>query len=152
MLRNLKVFLDTSVIFAAVLSKTGGARKLFYLGEAGVLHLLAGHTVLREADEVVRRKVPASLPVLAQLLSLGQVETSPSATKKQLEFARTFVAYPPDAHVLAEAIQANPNWFVTHDKAHFLINRPETGLSFKIGTPGDLLQNVKNDFVIPEVE
>jgi predicted nucleic acid-binding protein len=151
-LKNLKVFLDTSVVFAAVLSKSGGARKLFYLGEAGVLHLIVGPIVLREADEVVRRKVPASLPVLAQLLSIGQVETSQISTRKQLELARTCVQYSPDARVLAEAIQANPDWFVTHDKEHFLRMSCETELSFKVGTPGDLLQSMKDDFVGPGLE
>ncbi len=151
-LKNLKVFLDTSVIFAAVLSKTGGARKLFHLGEAGVLHLIIGPAVLREADEVVRRKAPASLPVLAQLLSLGQVETSSASTSEQLELARSYVGYSPDARVLAEAIQANPNWFVTHDKEHFLQIQSETELPFVIGTPGDLLQSIKDDFVLSDLE
>lgn len=151
-LKNLKVFLDTSVIFAAVLSKSGGARKLFHLGEVGVLHLIVGPTVLREADEVVRRKVPASLPALARLLSIGQVETSPISTNKQLELAQAYVQYPPDARVLAEAIQANPDWFVTHDKEHFLRMQSETDIPFKIGTPGDLLQNIKDDFVASDLE
>jgi len=151
-LKNLKVFLDTSVIFAAVLSKTGGARKLFHLGESEVLHLIVGPTVLRQADEVVRRKVPASVPTLAQLLSIGRVETAPISTKKQLELARALVRYPPDARVLAEAIRGNPDWFVTHDKEHFLRMRNDTVLPFRIGTPGDLLQNIKDDFVALELE
>ena len=134
-------------MFAAILSKTGGARKLFHLGEAGALHLIVGPAVLREAEEVVRRKVPASLPVLAQLLSIGQVESSPLATLEQLELARACVQYLPDARVLAEAIQANPDWFVTHDKEHFLQVQHETELPFRIGTPGDLLQSIKDDFV-----
>jgi len=50
-----KVFLDTSVVFAAVLSPSGGARKLFQLGEARMLGLFVGHAVLRECEEVVRR-------------------------------------------------------------------------------------------------
>ena len=145
-LKNLKVFLDISVIFAAVFSRTGGARKLFHLGEAGALSLIVGPTVLREADEVVRRKIPTSLPVLAQLLSVGQVETSQIATQKQLDMALTCVLYLPDARVLAEAIQSDPDWFVTHDKEHFLQRQIDTELSFRVGTPGDLLQNIKNDF------
>ncbi len=144
--KSLKVFLDTSIVFASVLSKTGGARKLFHLGEAGVLQLVVGPTVLREAEGVVRRKVPTSLPFLAQLLSIGQVETTPVSTKKQLESARAFVEYLPDARVLAEAIQANPDWFVTHDREHFLRAQSTINLPFKIGTPGDLLQSIKDDF------
>jgi predicted nucleic acid-binding protein len=145
--KNLKVFLDTSVLFSAALSSTGGARKLFLLGEAGLLDLLVGRHVLREADEVVRRKVPASLPLLAQLLELGGVETVPSPTQKQIESARSMIAYHPDAYVLAEAIRSEADWFVTHDKEHFLKARASIKLSFEIGTPGDLLQKLKDDFL-----
>lgn len=147
--KNLKVFLDTSVLFSAVLSQSGGARKLFHLAEAGLLQLIVGITVLREADEVVRRKAPASLPLLAQLLEAGQVETCSAPTPKQIESARNLVAYTPDARVLAEAIRAEADWFVTHDKEHFLKAKKEINLSFEIGTPGDLLQKFKDDFYLP---
>jgi predicted nucleic acid-binding protein len=148
-LKNLRVFLDTSVLFSAVLSSTGGARKLFLLGEAGKLDLRVGRHVLREADEVVRRKAPASLHLLAQLLELGCVETVPAPTPKQIESARSVIAYRPDAYVLAEAIRSEADWFVTHDKEHFLKARASIKLSFEIGTPGDLLQKFKDDFYLP---
>ena len=147
--KNRKVFLDTSVVFAAVLSPTGGARKLFQLGEAGLLRLLIGPNVLRECDEVVRRKTPASLPILAQLLEIGRVETTPAPTRKMVEIARSIVGYEPDAYVLAEAISAEPDWFITHDKEHFLKERKDPDLVFHIGTPGDLIQSIKDDFSIP---
>ncbi len=147
--RNLKVFLDTSVLFSAVLSQTGGARKLFLLAEAGLLQLVVGPNVLREAEEVVRRKAPASLPLLAQLLEAGGLETAIAPTPKQVESAQVFVAYQPDAHVLAEAIRAKADWFVTHDKEHFLKSKKTIDLNLEIGTPGDLLQRFKDDFYLP---
>ncbi|MBZ5499778.1 MAG: type II toxin-antitoxin system VapC family toxin [Acidobacteriia bacterium] len=147
--KSLKAFLDTSVPFAAVFSPTGGARKLFCLAEAGVLRLMVGPTVLREADEVVRRKAMASRPVLAQLLDAGRVETSPAPTEIQVEGARQHVQYAPDARVLAEAIRAEPDWFVTHDKEHFLNGKQALKLPFAIGTPGDLIQSIQDGFYPP---
>ena len=156
--KSRRVFLDTSVVFAAVLSPTGGARKLFQLGEVGILKLLVGPNVLRECDEVVRRKIPASLPALAQLLDAGRVEATPLPTAKMIELARSLVEYEPDALVLAEAISAEPGWFVTHDKEHFLKGHIPTlldgmgkgaSLTFQIGTPGDLIQTLKGDFTLP---
>ena len=156
--KSRRVFLDTSVVFAAVLSPTGGARKLFQLGEAGILKLLVGPNVLRECDEVVRRKVPASLPTLAQLLDAGRVEATSLPTAKMIELARSLVEYEPDVFVLAEAISAEPDWFVTHDKEHFLKGLTSSladgtgkgaGLAFQIGTPGDLIQALKSDFTLP---
>jgi len=144
--RNPRVFLDTSVLFAAVLSPTGGARKLFLLAEAGVLKLVVGPTVLKECDEVIRRKAPGSSPRLAQLLAAAQTETSAPPSKRQIRTAQSYVRYDPDARVLAEAIHATPDWFVTHDKEHFLKSRSKIKLAFEIGTPGDLLQRFKEDF------
>lgn len=148
-LKNREVFLDTSVVFSAVLSPTGGARKLFLLGEASVLQLLIGPNVMRECDEVVRRKVPGSLPTLAQLLEIGRVEISPTPTKELIEMARSLVGYEPDAYVLAEAIRAKPDWFITHDKEHFLKECEGLNLDFQIGTPGDLLQSLTSTELRP---
>jgi predicted nucleic acid-binding protein len=146
--KNRKVFLDTSVIFAAVLSPTGGARKLFLLGEAGLLKLFIGPNVLRECDEIVRRKAPASLPILAQLLEIGQVETTPAPTREMVETARSLVVYEPDPNVLVEAIRAEPDWFITHDKEHFMKELKDPDLVFRIGTPGDLIQSLTDDFTL----
>src|SRR5512143_1643045 len=104
--KNLRIFIDTSVVFAAVLSPAGGSRKLFLLAEAGLLDLLVGPTVLKECEDVIRRKVPQSLSTLAQLLAVGHVITSSVPTKNQISTARSYVQYVPDARVLAEAIQA----------------------------------------------
>ena len=144
-----RLFLDTSVIFAAVLSPTGGARKLFLLGEAGLLQLVVGPTVLRECQEVVQRKSPASLPTLAQLLASATLETSQAPTQKQIGTAEAYVQYAPDARVLAEAMLAKPDWFVTHDKEHFLKHRSRIDLPFEIGTPGDVLQRFKDNYILP---
>ncbi|MBA4376766.1 MAG: hypothetical protein C0401_11415 [Anaerolinea sp.] len=146
MRRNPRIFLDTSVIIAAVLSPSGGARQVFFLGEAGILDLIVGANVLRETDEVVRRKVPGSLPLLVQLLFAGRVETSSKPTKKQIKTAQECVLYKPDAHVLAEAIAARPDWFITHDKEHFLNQRSDIKLLFEIGTPGDLILAIKEGY------
>ena len=140
------MFLDTSVVFAAVLSPDGGSRKLFKLGEIGMLQLVIGPNVLRECEEVVREKKPSSSPILAQLLASSGVETSPAPTGRQIRTAKSYVYYSPDAYVLAEAIQARPDWFVTHDKEHFLKQRGKIALPFEIGTPGDLIQRLKDDF------
>ena len=147
--KKLRVFLDNTVVFAAVLSPTGGARKLFLLAEAGILKLVVGPAVLKECDEVIRRKAPGSLPMLAQLLAAAQTETSAPPSKGQIKTVEAYVRYEPDARVLAEAINAKPDWFVTHDKEHFLKSHGKFELPFEIGTPGDLIQRFKDDFTIP---
>lgn len=122
---------------------------MFLLGEAGLMHLVVGSTVLRECQEVVQRKSPASLPTLAQLMAGASLETSEAPKQKQIDSAEVYVQYAPDARVLAEAMLAKPDWFVTHDKEHFLHHRSKINLHFEIGTPGDVLQRFKDDYILP---
>ena len=134
-----EIFLDTSVIIAAVMSPTGGARLLFHLAHAGTIKLLVGKSVLGEAEEVMQRKAPELLGLLAQLLDEAGIEISKSPTPAQKKKAQSLLSYSPDANVLAQAISANPDWFVSHDKEHFIGNPTLEDLPFKIGTPGDVI-------------
>jgi predicted nucleic acid-binding protein len=134
-----EIFLDTSVMIAALMSPTGGARLLFHLAQAGTVKLLVGKGVLREAEEVMQRKAPELLGLLAQLLDEAGIEISKPPTPAQQKKAQSMLSYTPDANVLAQAISANPDWFVSHDKAHFVGNPALDELPFKIGTPGDVI-------------
>jgi len=137
--RNPDVFLDTSVIIAALMSPSGGARTLFHLSEAGAIRLLVGKSVLREADEVLRRKAPELLPILAQLLEEANIEIGENASEENINKAGQLVKYLPDTMVLAEALQGKVDWFSTHDREHFLNNPTLADLPFRIGSPGDVI-------------
>ncbi|WP_081460247.1 PIN domain-containing protein [Anaerolinea thermophila] len=141
-----KVFLDTSVIFAAVLSPEGGERMVFRLGESRLVHLWIGGQVLKECEAVILRKAADSLPNMALLLDTAKVQIGAEASPTRLEHARQLVAYPPDAIVLAEAIESQPDWFLTHDHQHFL-KGPTEELSFRVGTPGDFLRWFRENIV-----
>ncbi len=122
---------------------------VFRLGESGLVHLWIGRQVLRECEAVVRRKAAHSLPDLALLLHTAGVQVGPKAGPDDLEYAGRLVTYPPDALVLAEAIEARPDWFLTHDHQHFLnVSRGE--LSFRIGTPGDFLIWFRERLINPD--
>ncbi len=118
---ELRIFLDTGAVFAAVLPATGGARALLKLGESGAIRLWAGPTVLREADEVFRRKAADLLPPLAALRHQAQVQVGPAATDEQQAHVAALVDHAPDACVAAEALACRADYFVTHDQEHLLL-------------------------------
>lgn len=93
---------------------------------------------MRECEEVVRRKAPGSLSDLALLLNAAHVEMTPEASPKAPEQALQWISDPPDAGILAEALEARADWLVTHDARHFLTLPPDA-LPLRVGTPGDLL-------------
>jgi len=140
------LFLDTSVLFAAIFSALGGSRALFHLGELGVVELWVGPRVLQEADEVVSGKFPHTRSLLAQFLALSNVQVGPHPDEAILEAAHLWVAYPPEARVLAEAVSARIEYFVTLDRKHFLENPALRGVvPFKMGTAGDCLAWLRDD-------
>jgi len=136
---EVRVFLDTNVLFATVLSETGGARLVLSLGEARVVQVLIGPQVLREADGVVERKAPESKMRFALLLDRARVRVTPEPNAEALAQAMAVTGYAPDARVLAEALTSGVDYLVTLDREHFVGN-PRTGtLPFAVGTPGDFL-------------
>jgi len=146
---ELSVFLDTSAVFAAVLSATGGVRALLRLGESDAIRIYVGPTVLREADEVFRRKAPDLLPLLAALLHQAQAQTGPAATAEQQTRTAALVDHAPDACIIAEALSCRADYLVTHDQEHLLRNPRLDVLPCKVGTPGDCLAWLRQRLIAP---
>jgi predicted nucleic acid-binding protein len=136
---EVRVFLDTSVLFAAVLSETGGARLILGLGEAQVVQVFVGPQVLHEADGVLERKAPESKVRFALLLDRARVRVAPDPSAEALAQAMAVTAYAPDARVLAEALAMGVDYSVTLDREHFVANPRTAKLPFAVGTPGDFL-------------
>ncbi len=83
MAQSVRVFLDTSTLFAAIGSEAGGARTILKLGEAGTVNILVGPQVLVEIDKVLREKAAGRLPHLAMLLNGSNVEVTPAPSKEE---------------------------------------------------------------------
>ena len=134
-----KVFLDTSALFAAVQSETGGARLILKLGETRALSLWVGPWVLKEAQAVLDRKSPGSRGYFALLLDQSRVEVGSGPDEDSLHEARSVIGYELGAQVVAEALALSVDYFVSFDRQH-LVGNPRAGdLPFPIGTAGDFL-------------
>ncbi len=137
---RVRVFLDTSALFAGIWSEEGAARAILKLGEMGVIRILISPQVLAEIEAVVRRKAPHLLSPMALLLDAANVEVTPHPSPEARQQAARLVTHPGDVLVLAAALDAQPDYFVTLDKAHFLSNTLlADALPFPLGTPGDFL-------------
>lgn len=135
-----RVFVDTSVLFAALWSESGGSRLMLKLGEAGVVHILVSRHVLSEAEGVMRRKVPELLPLFSLLLERCGAEIAPAASERAVARLEKAVDHAGDARVAADAEKATAVWLVTLDKAHLLGNRRlASAAPYTVGTPGDFL-------------
>ncbi|NPA91738.1 MAG: PIN domain-containing protein [Chloroflexi bacterium] len=137
---KVRVFLDTSALFAGIWSEKGGARAILKLGEIAAICLLVSPQVIAEIDAVLRRKAPHLLGLLAVLLDAANVEIVSQPSEEAQKRATDLVTHPGDAFVLAAALDARPDYFVTLDRVHFLDNdRLSQAVPFPVGTPGDFL-------------
>ena len=140
MAASIEVFLDSSAVFAAILSEDGGARMILKLGESGVVHISVSAQVLKEVEGALRRKAPEAIPLLAVLLDAARVVVGSSAGPTAVRRLRNPVGHDGDAQVLADAVVAGVVYFVTLDRKHFLENRSaRKAVPFIIGSPGDFL-------------
>ena len=144
------VFFDTNALFAGIWSAQGGARAILQLAEAGLVQLVVSSQVLAEIEGVLREKRADQLPGLLHLLDLCNVQIISNDKPGRLKSAKRWVAYAPDAVVIADALAVSSlSFFVTLDREHFLNNANlRSAMPFKIGTPGDFLAWLRaNDFL-----
>lgn len=140
MASKFRVFLDSSALFAGIISEAGGARVLLNLGEAGAILLIASVQVIREVEAVTRRKAPEHLAGVASILDRARIEVVPLPGEESISASKMLTGHPGDAVILASAIEQEVDYLVTLDKKHFLSNeRLREGIPFAVGTPGDFL-------------
>lgn len=108
-------FIDSSVLFSAVNSPTGGSSKLFTLKK---IQLVASPLVLAEVEKNVRKKLQSHhLERFFMLVGKLKIITQ-FPDDKLVSIAKRVIAQK-DAVILAEAKKAKTDFLVTLDKKHF---------------------------------
>jgi len=136
-----RVFLDSSVLFAAVCSPTGGSFRILQESLARGLQLASVPYVAEEVETALREKYPDLLTRFKAYLRTFPFVIAPNPPLKSV--ALYFEAVPEeDAPILAAAEKSQAAWFLTLDKKHFLENPrvKRLRLPFEILSPGDLIK------------
>ena len=144
---EINLFLDSSALFAGIVSAEGAGRALLLLGETGKIHLTISEQVVAETERAVARKAAKALPEvrLAILRSKTRIvhDPDPETVWAHLDWMND----PADVPILLAALQARVDFLVTLNRKHFLDDpmvAQRSGL--RIGTPGDALAWVRNQF------
>lgn len=140
----MKLFLDSSALFAGVVSPVGAARVLLLLGETGRVNLVVSEQVIVETERAAARKIPRALPDLRQaILKSGLViipDPSAAAVLERLDWMN----HAPDVPIMVSAMQAQVDYLVTLNRKHFIDDpRVAQRSGLRIGTPGDALAWVR---------
>jgi len=133
-----RVFLDTNVLIAGVLTQRGIPATILDLGETEEIQLVVSRQVLVEADRVFARKFPELLEryrLFIKNLRPLLVEDPPARAVRE---ARK-VIHPDDAPILAAAKLAKVQYLVTGNTRHFTASRVREFLPIPIVTPAEFL-------------
>jgi predicted nucleic acid-binding protein len=137
-----RIFLDSSVLFAAAASATGASRALVILAELGLLRLVVCSQIFEEVERNLRTKAPAALIHFRRLQAALAWEVIDDPAPEEVHACMDVIAAK-DAPILAAAIKARPQRLVTLDVHDF--DRPEVRqrVTFPIQTPGELLADIR---------
>lgn len=132
-----KIYLDASVIIAALLSPSGGSAKIIELSTLGFFVAITSQTVIEEIEEhtlkirkekiEIKKFIVRSKIIVRERLFLHEIERI-----EKVDFD--------DAHLIAGAKLTTCDFLVTLDKKHLLKTEiKEYFKPLKIITPGEFL-------------
>jgi len=148
---RIDLFLDSSALFAAVVSPTGAARALLELAECGVVTITVSEQVVAETERALARKVPAALPAYRQALRAVGLRIGRDPSLANVLACLDMISHPADAPILAAARQSQVDYLVTLNRRHFL-DDPAVALrsGLRIGAPGEALKWIREQGLLGE--
>lgn len=137
----MKLFLDSSVVLAALWSANGGSAKILMLCEAQIFKGYISEEVVEEVNEVLTRKAPETLPLFKTMLKTTHLKILSKLRKADIEKAKKWIKDAKDAPILAAAKRAKVDRLITLDLKDFIRDSEVSRKSgIAIWTPGEFLQ------------
>ena len=138
------LFLDSSVLFAGVVSSSGAARALLVLAEADSIAITISEQVVVETEQAVARKVPQALPYYRQALRITDLYIVHNPTPEDVALHGDIISHQADVPIVVAAMNARVDYLVTFNRRHFIDDPGVAARSgLPIGTPGDALAWVR---------
>lgn len=140
----IRAFADASVLYSAIISKTGGSRELFKRHRKGDVQLVVSDYVVEETKRNLAGDHPTlsgSLDIVLDILSIEIVSPSTESIRQAMKYTES-----KDAPVIAGALDAKCEYLLTFDRQH-LIDVPHVAEKsrLKIVTSGDLLHILSSE-------
>ena len=145
--KRLRLFLDSNVLTGGIVSRWGMDKAVLSLCAARICKLVLSEVVKDEVEQnllvhasgLAQKDSQQLLDDYAHLLKLANPESVPYPSKGDVLASRHFIRHYADVPVLLSAIQAQPDWLLTHNKNHFT---PEVAkrTRLQIGSPADFFR------------
>lgn len=138
---SMKIFIDSSVIIAGLLSDSGGSAKIMGFCESKLLEGHISSQVVEEISSVIKRKIPEISEDFNALVRFSNLKILKMVPKEIQSKAKTWITDPNDSHILAAAKHLQVDYLLTLDIHHFIKDKSVAKKSqLKILTPKEFLQ------------
>lgn len=140
----IKVFLDSSALFAGIISPVGASRALLLLAEDHKISALVSEQVVAEVERNLARKIPQVLPFARELIFAAEIQILQDPSPTEVALCMDWIRHPPDVSILVAASKAQVGFLCTLNTNHFILD-PEVAhkSGLRIGTPGNCLSWVR---------
>jgi predicted nucleic acid-binding protein len=136
-----RVFADSSVLIAGAGSRSGASRAVLTMAEIGLFKLVVSRQILDECERNLRKKLPAALPLFAELLAIINLEIVADPPAEETAHWENFIEAK-DAPILAAAVMTAPDRFLTLNPKDFTpAVAAQSGLL--IQSPGEFVQEIR---------
>jgi predicted nucleic acid-binding protein len=139
-----RIFLDSSVLYAAVFSATGPARRLILKGLQGSVTLCISDLVLEETKRNLAKNAPTALPYFTTIADLLSLQATRPTKAEILKAAQ--LVHLKDAAIVAAAAKSKAEYLTTHDVKHLLNHAQaiEAAYGITVLSPAELLSVLTN--------
>jgi predicted nucleic acid-binding protein len=139
-----RVFLDSSVLYAAAFSPTGPARRLMLKGLDGSVAFSLSDLVLEETKRNLTKNAPLALPSFTLLANLFSPFIANPIKAAVLKAAQ--IVHLKDAPIVAAAAKVKADYLATHDVKHLLNHAQAIDRAYGITvlTPSEVLSVLIN--------
>lgn len=142
------LFVDSSALFAGVVSPSGAARALLLLAESGHVTITVSEQVITETERAIARKAPQALPYYREALRSTGLTIVRDPLPEEVAAHHDLIAHPADVPIVLAAMKAGGDFLVTLNRRHFLDDKGVAARSgLRIGTPQDALAWVREQIV-----
>lgn len=137
-----RVFIDSSVLIAASISRSGYARDLVLMGVDRLVQLAVSSFVLAETRRNLARKSPGGVTAFDAFIALDFLLCTNPPDRLVREVAHLIESK--DAAIVAGALTAHCHTLATFDRRHLLseARRIEEQWGLHVQTPGELVQRL----------
>jgi predicted nucleic acid-binding protein len=139
-----ELFLDSSALFAGVVSPDGAARVLLLMVEAGLVTVTVSEQVVAETERAVARRVPQALPYYREALRSTGLRIVRDPSPEEVEADQDIIARQADVPLVVAVMRADVDYLVTLNRQHFIDDSDVAVRSgLRIGAPGGALAWVR---------